>query len=69
MNTIGDLGKHLNEPFTDNSLLKCNFCLKNFDHNQQIINAKGETFHSHCFVCAQCFQPFEDGIYYEVIYS
>ena len=28
----------------------CASCRGPFDGNQEIVNAKGETFHSHCFV-------------------
>jgi len=43
----------------------CNSCNNKFKENEEILNASGETFHSFCFVCAQCFRPFENGIYYE----
>lgn len=43
----------------------CASCKDPFDSDQQIVNAKGEAFHTQCFVCAQCFQSFQDGIYYE----
>lgn len=32
------------------ALIKCSNCEESFDSNQQIINAKGEAFHAHCFV-------------------
>ena len=31
-------------------LIICSSCKEPFDSNQQIVNAKGETFHTHCFV-------------------
>lgn len=30
-----------------------------------IVNASGEAFHTRCFVCAQCFQPFENDLFFE----
>merc|ERR1711936_1490102 len=30
----------------------------------KIVNSNGELFHSSCFVCAQCFRPFPDGVFY-----
>lgn len=47
-------------------MIICASCKDPFDAEQQIVNAKGEAFHTRCFVCAQCFQSFQDGIYYEV---
>jgi len=47
------------------ALIICSSCKDPFDADQQIVNAKGEAFHTDCFVCAQCFQGFQDGIYYE----
>ncbi|CAF0739231.1 unnamed protein product [Didymodactylos carnosus] len=43
----------------------CKNCNESFAENEQIVNAAGETWHSTCFVCAQCFQPFGNGIYFE----
>lgn len=47
------------------ALIICASCKDPFEADQQIINANGEAFHTRCFVCAQCFQSFQDGIYYE----
>lgn len=47
------------------TMIICASCKDPFDSEQQIVNAKGEAFHTRCFVCAQCFQGFQDGIYYE----
>jgi LIM and senescent cell antigen-like-containing domain protein 1/2 len=43
----------------------CVHCKIGFSSNEEIINASGDTYHSTCFVCAQCFCPFENETYYE----
>ncbi|CAF0829431.1 unnamed protein product [Adineta ricciae] len=43
----------------------CANCHQSFATNEQIVNAAGQIWHTHCFVCTQCFQPFENGIYFE----
>ncbi|CAF4772763.1 unnamed protein product [Rotaria sp. Silwood1] len=43
----------------------CANCHQSFATNEQIVNAAGQIWHTQCFVCAQCFQPFEKGIYFE----
>ncbi|CAF2774260.1 unnamed protein product [Rotaria sp. Silwood2] len=43
----------------------CANCHQSFATNEQIVNAAGHIWHTHCFVCTQCFQPFENGIYFE----
>ncbi|UJR09881.1 hypothetical protein I4U23_014103 [Adineta vaga] len=43
----------------------CVNCKQSFATNEQIINAAGQIWHTQCFVCAQCFQPFENGLYFE----
>jgi len=45
--------------------LVCVRCNEGFELNEQIVNSGGQVWHSECFVCAQCFQPFPDGIYFE----
>lgn len=44
----------------------CANCQQAFTANEQIVNAAGHIWHTKCFVCAQCFQPFENGLYFEV---
>lgn len=44
----------------------CANCQQTFAANEQIVNAAGHIWHTKCFVCAQCFQPFENGLYFEV---
>ncbi len=44
----------------------CANCQQSFATNEQIVNADGHIWHTKCFVCAQCFQPFENGLYFEV---
>ena len=43
----------------------CFRCGEGFEVNEQIVNSGGEVWHQECFVCAQCFRPFPDGIFYE----
>ncbi|XP_037075788.1 protein espinas-like isoform X4 [Pollicipes pollicipes] len=43
----------------------CTRCEVGFDPSEQIVNSAGELWHPDCFVCAQCFQPFPDGVFYE----
>ncbi|KAK6111709.1 Uncharacterized protein BM_BM3366 [Brugia malayi] len=45
--------------------LTCVRCHDGFDLNEQIVNSSGQVWHSDCFVCSQCFEPFPDGIYFE----
>jgi hypothetical protein len=44
----------------------CANCQQTFAASEQIVNADGQIWHTRCFVCAQCFQPFENGLYFEV---
>ncbi|KAF0287420.1 LIM and senescent cell antigen-like-containing domain protein 1 [Amphibalanus amphitrite] len=43
----------------------CKRCELGFEPTEQIVNSAGELWHPDCFVCAQCFQPFPEGIFYE----
>ncbi|VDI58575.1 Hypothetical predicted protein [Mytilus galloprovincialis] len=43
----------------------CYRCNEGFTPQEQIVNSNGEIWHTQCFVCAQCFQPFQDGVFYE----
>ncbi|EYC28313.1 hypothetical protein Y032_0008g88 [Ancylostoma ceylanicum] len=45
--------------------LVCVRCNDGFSLQDQIVNSSGQVWHSECFVCAQCFEPFPDGIYFE----
>jgi len=54
------------ESFQPNILTKhCQFCREALDKNSKLINSNGNLYHTRCFVCAQCFQPFKDGIFFE----
>lgn len=44
----------------------CQRCQARFAPAERIVNSNGELFHEHCFVCAQCFRPFPEGLFYEV---
>lgn len=44
----------------------CQRCQARFTPAERIVNSNGELYHEHCFVCAQCFRPFPDGLFYEV---
>uniref|UniRef100_A0A8C4NMP8 LIM and senescent cell antigen-like-containing domain protein 2 n=2 Tax=Myxinidae TaxID=7762 RepID=A0A8C4NMP8_EPTBU len=43
----------------------CERCRTSFGPTERIVNSSGELFHEGCFVCAQCFQQFPDGVFYE----
>ncbi|XP_037949013.1 LIM domain-containing protein unc-97-like isoform X1 [Teleopsis dalmanni] len=47
------------------SAMHCTRCTEGFEPNEKIVNSNGELWHTQCFVCAQCFRPFQDGIFYE----
>ena len=48
------------ESFQPNILTKhCQFCRGTLDQNSKLINSNGNLYHTRCFVCAQCFQPFK----------
>ncbi|XP_041483311.1 LIM and senescent cell antigen-like-containing domain protein 1 [Lytechinus variegatus] len=49
------------------SLLKsaCVRCNTVFREDQRIVNSSGELWCEQCFVCAQCFRPFPDGVFFE----
>lgn len=44
----------------------CEVCKAGFFPAEKIVNSNGELYHEQCFVCAQCFQEFSEGLYYEV---
>ncbi|XP_065335677.1 LIM and senescent cell antigen-like-containing domain protein 1 isoform X1 [Cloeon dipterum] len=43
----------------------CSRCNEEFEPHEKIVNSNGELWHPQCFVCAQCFRPFPEGIFYE----
>merc|ERR1712168_471245 len=45
--------------------VECARCENGFEPKAKIVNCNGELFCSGCFVCAQCFRPFPDGVFYE----
>lgn len=46
--------------------LFCSHCDEGFEEKEKIVNTNGEMLHQHCYVCAQCFKPFDKNeIYYE----
>jgi hypothetical protein len=44
----------------------CERCKSGFAPAEKIVNSNGELYHEGCFVCAQCFQQFPEGLFYEV---
>lgn len=44
----------------------CERCKSGFAPAEKIVNSNGELYHEQCFVCAQCFQQFPQGLFYEV---
>ncbi|GMR33300.1 hypothetical protein PMAYCL1PPCAC_03495 [Pristionchus mayeri] len=55
-------GEHFAQGFDG---LACYRCNDGFNIDDELVNSNGQVFHSGCFVCAQCFEPFPDGIYFE----
>lgn len=47
----------------------CERCKSGFAPAEKIVNSNGELYHEQCFVCAQCFQQFPEGLFYEVMYK
>ncbi|XP_053679515.1 LIM and senescent cell antigen-like-containing domain protein 1 [Anopheles nili] len=45
--------------------MHCSRCDEGFEPHERIVNSNGQLWHSQCFVCAQCFRQFQDGIFYE----
>ncbi|XP_064456678.1 LIM and senescent cell antigen-like-containing domain protein 1 isoform X2 [Ornithodoros turicata] len=45
--------------------MACTRCGDGFEPHEKIVNSHGEVWHQSCFVCAQCFCSFPDGIFYE----
>ncbi|XP_036112927.1 LIM and senescent cell antigen-like-containing domain protein 1 isoform X7 [Molossus molossus] len=43
----------------------CERCKGGFAPAEKIVNSNGELYHEPCFVCAQCFQQFPEGLFYE----
>ncbi|XP_041937534.1 LIM and senescent cell antigen-like-containing domain protein 1 isoform X1 [Alosa sapidissima] len=43
----------------------CERCKAGFAPAEKIVNSNGELYHEQCFVCAQCFQQFPEGLFYE----
>ncbi|XP_016529372.1 LIM and senescent cell antigen-like-containing domain protein 1 isoform X5 [Poecilia formosa] len=43
----------------------CERCKSRFAPAEKIVNSNGELYHEQCFVCAQCFQQFPEGLFYE----
>lgn len=44
---------------------QCVRCDYGFEPHEKIVNTNGELWHPQCFVCAQCFRAFPEGIFYE----
>uniref|UniRef100_A0A182Q753 LIM zinc-binding domain-containing protein n=1 Tax=Anopheles farauti TaxID=69004 RepID=A0A182Q753_9DIPT len=45
--------------------MHCTRCDEGFEPHERIVNSNGQLWHTQCFVCAQCFRQFQDGIFYE----
>ena len=43
----------------------CARCEDGFEPKAKIVNCNGQLYCSGCFVCAQCFRQFPDGVFYE----
>ncbi|KAK7829635.1 hypothetical protein U0070_013321 [Myodes glareolus] len=55
-------GSNMSECLAD---AMCQRCQARFAPTERIVNSNGELYHEHCFVCAQCFRPFPEGLFYE----
>ena len=63
-----DLGEEVEslETFQHNIVPRhCLHCKDQLDDHSRIINTNGDLYHKHCFVCAQCFQEFPGGEFFE----
>ncbi|XP_076046413.1 LIM zinc finger domain containing stck isoform X2 [Oratosquilla oratoria] len=45
--------------------MTCTRCGEGFEAQEKIVNSNGQLWHKQCFVCAQCFRPFPEDIFYE----
>ena len=45
--------------------VSCARCEDGFEPNAKIVNSNGQLFCVGCFVCAQCFRRFPDGVFYD----
>jgi hypothetical protein len=55
-----------NTPLAAGGPLFCSHCDEGFEEKEKFVNTNGEVLHQRCFVCAQCFKPFDKAeIYYE----
>jgi len=43
----------------------CSVCNEVFGGEEKMVNSNGQLYHENCFVCAQCFRPFDEGLFYE----
>ncbi|XP_033121145.1 LIM and senescent cell antigen-like-containing domain protein 2 [Anneissia japonica] len=43
----------------------CARCQEGFQQDERIVNSHGQVWHEACFVCAQCFSPFPEGVFFE----
>ena len=43
----------------------CARCEQGFEPKAKIVNSNGELYCAPCFVCAQCFRPFQDNVFFE----
>merc|ERR1711962_1999975 len=63
---MAPLGRDAQQFSTANmEAIGCARCNKGFEPKAKIINSNGELFCHGCFVCAQCFRPFPDGVFFE----
>ena len=43
----------------------CARCENGFEPKAKIVNSNGTLYCHGCFVCAQCFRPFQDNVFFE----
>lgn len=69
---LANAGPHADLPSPRSTLAdalataSCLRCQARFGPAERVVHSGGELYHERCFVCAQCFRPFPDGLFYEV---
>lgn len=61
----GDGYRDTATPSSISSQMICSKCEDPLNPLEEIVNFNGEVWHPQCFLCAQCFQQFPDGVFYE----
>ncbi|XP_066201857.1 LIM and senescent cell antigen-like-containing domain protein 2 isoform X4 [Saccopteryx leptura] len=54
--------RHMSNALANAVCQRCQTC---FTPAERIVHSSSKLYHEQCFVCAQCFQPFPEGLFYE----